>query len=191
MEKKRNSKRLQIGPVAQKILVFLSAGVSLALTNRPDRFFRILKSAKKEWGKINSRSLREAIYNLYQSQMVDYRENNDGTVTMILTDNGKKKSLKYNLDKMGIKRPIKWDGFWRIVIFDIPEYKKQARNALGLKLRQLGFYSLQKSVYVHPFDCKDEIDFISEIFEVKPFVRFILAKDIDVALNLKNRFKLT
>lgn len=189
--KKQDNKRLQLGPVAKKIILLLSAGICLSLTKRPDQYFRLLKSIKKEWNRINDESLHKAIRNLYHFELIDYRESGDGVVNIILTANGRKKSLEYNLDKMEIKKPLKWDGLWRMVIFDIPENKKLARNALSFKLRKLGFYPLQKSVYVHPFDCKNEIDFINGIFEVGEHVRFIIAKDIDIALRLQKYFKLT
>ena len=188
--KNQNNKRLQLGPVAKKIILLLSTGACLSLTKRPNQYFRLLKLARKEWDKINNESLHEAIRNLYLFKIIDYRENSDGAVNIILTVNGRKKSLEYNLDKMEIKKPLKWDGLWRMVIFDIPENKKPARNALSFKLRKLGFYPLQKSVYIHPFDCKEEIDFINGIFEVGEYVRFIIAKDIDVALKLQKYFKL-
>ena len=177
--------------MAQKILLLLGTGMALALTHRPDYYFRIIESSKKEWQKINQRSLREAIRRLYQSQLIDYKENQDGTVNMILSRGGKIKSLKYDLDKLKIKKPGKWDGLWRLVIFDIPENKKKARDALSKKMKIIGLKPLQKSVFVFPYECRDEIDFISEIFEIKPYVRYIVAKDIDIALDLKKKFDLS
>jgi CRISPR-associated endonuclease Cas2 len=109
----------------------------------------------------------------------------------VLAEKGKKRVLKFDLDKIEIKKPPRWDGFWRIIAFDIPEDKNKARKALASKMKNLGFYPMQKSVFVYPYDCKNEIDFITEIFEVKPYVRYIIAKDIDVALDLKQRFKLS
>lgn len=191
MNKSKEERRLRIGPVAQKILFFLSTGIALGLTRRPDHYFRILNSAVKEWKKINQRSLRESIKKLYKSNLIDYKENDDDTVKLVLNENGRKKLLKYNLDRIVIKKPTKWDGYWRVVIFDIPEKKKQARDALAFKLKQLGLYQLQKSVYVFPYNCKDEIDFITEVFEVRPHVRFLIANYLDVALDLKQKFKLT
>jgi len=192
MNKNNNeeNKRLRLGPVAQKILLFLSTGIALGLTRRPDYYFRILSSASKEWNKINKRSLRESVRKLYKSDLINYKEKKDGTVTVLLNENGEKRILEHSLDKLFIKKPKKWDGYWRIVIFDIPEYKKQARDSLTFKLKQLGLYKLQKSVYVFPYNCKDEVNFISEVFEVKPYVRFIIANYLDVALDLKREFKL-
>ena len=180
----------QLGPVGKKILLLLSGGLALSLTRRPDTYFRVVKNITKEWKKINERSLRESIRKLYQSKIIDYRENNDGTVKLTLTEAGKKRALLYDLDKMKINKPPKWDNLWRLVIFDIPEDKKPARMALASKLKELGFYPMQKSVFIYPHECKDEIDFITEIFDIAPFVRFLRVKDIDIELDLKNRFRL-
>lgn len=42
----------------------------------------------------------------------------------------------------------KWDGKWRIVIFDIPETNKRIRQALRETLKVLEFWPLQKSVWI-------------------------------------------
>ena len=180
-----------LGPIGKKTLLLLSAGLTLSLTRRPDYYFRIIKSASKEWQKINERSLREAIRKLYKSKIIDYKENNDGTVKLILTEAGKKRVLVYNLDKIKIKKPARWDGLWRLVTFDIPEDKKKRRMALAEKLKEIGFYPMQKSVFIHPYECKDEINFIVEIFDLAPYVRFLRVKDVDIELDLKNRFRLS
>ncbi len=49
---------------------------------------------------------------------------------------------------------------------------------------------MQKSVFIHPYECKNEIDFITEIFYLVPYVRFLRVKDIDIEIDLKNRFHL-
>lgn len=179
-----------MGPMSKKILLLLIGGVSLGLTRRPDQYFRIVRNIAKEWKKINERNLKLAIRKLYRSKMVDYKENNDGTVNIILTDNGKKRILKYDLDKVQINKPVKWDGEWRMVIFDIPEDERQGRVALAEKLKELGFYPMQKSVFIHPYECKDEIDFITEIFNLSPYVRFLRVKNTDIDLDLKDKFRL-
>jgi len=179
-----------LGPVSKKILLLLQGGLALSLTNRPDAYFKVVGQIAKEWKKINERNLREAIKRLYQSKLIDYRGNKDGSASLILTDNGKDRILRYAIDKIEIKKPAHWDNLWRMVIFDIPEDKKQGRNALNAKLKELGFYPMQKSVFIHPHECKDEIDFITELFELSPYVRFLRVKDIDIELHLKDIFHL-
>ena len=162
----------------------------MILTHRPDVYFSILKKIAKEWKKINERNLRDAIRRLYKSKLIDYKDNKDKTVTIVLNEKGRERILKYNLDKIRIKKPSKWDNLWRLVIFDIPEDKKSGRTALVAKLKELGFYPMQKSVYIHPYECKDEIDFVAEIFGLVPYVRFLRVKYVDIELDLKNQFRL-
>ena len=182
--------KIRVGPTCKKILILLGGGLALGLTQRPDAYFKIIKIMNKEWRTINNRAIHNSIKRLYQSQLIDYKENDDGMVSLTLNKEGKKRVLKYNLDNLKIKKPAKWDSIWRIVIFDIPEYLKQGRNALASKLKQLGFYPLQKSVFIYPYDCQNEVDFITEIFDLRPYVRFILAKKTDIDLDLKNKFNL-
>jgi len=46
-------------------------------------------------------------------------------------------------------------------------------------LKKIGFYPFQKSVMVHPFECRDEMDFVIEFFNLRPYVRTMLANNID------------
>lgn len=183
-------KRIKIGCFSKKILLLLAGGIILSLIRRPDNYFRIVKNIAKEWQKINKQELKKAIKRLYQSKLISFKENHDKTVTLILAEDGKKRILQYNLDAIILKKPSQWDGLWRLVVFDIPEEKRKGRNALAGKLRELGFYPLQKSAFIYPFECKDEIDFITEIFEIVPYVRFLRVKYIDNELDLKHHFKL-
>lgn len=178
------------GETQKKILLLLIGGLALGLSGSPKRYFQILESIGKEWEEINRKSLKRAIRNLYQSKLIKEKENPDGTITMVLTDKGKEKALTYNLDKMMIKKPKQWDGKWRIVLFDIPEKLRWVRDAFRHHLNQLGFYEFQKSVFIHPFDCQDEIDYLIEFYNARKFIRFIIAESLDNELHLKTHFGL-
>ena len=181
---------MRIGRVQQKILLTLASGVALGLSRRPDQSFRIIKSFFRAWRDINERSVRDAIRKLYQSKLIDYREEDNGTITLVLSENGKKKSLRYSIDTMKIRIPKTWDRKWRLVLFDIPERFKKERDAFAQKLKQIGFYPLQKSAFIFPYDCKDELDFMIEILNIRRYVRSILVKYIDNELDLRRQFKL-
>ncbi len=152
--------------------------------------FRMAKIVKREWKKINRRALYAAIRQLYQSKMVDYRESPEGIAEVVLLDEGKKKSLVYDMKTLTIATPPRWDEQWRIIFFDIPESQKKARDAFALKLKQIGFAAIQKSVFAYPYPCKDEIDVLVEILDIRPYVRFMVTKELDIALDLKDRFNL-
>ena len=70
-----------------------------------------------------------------------------------------------------------WDKKWRLVIFDIPEKKKPAREALREKLKDLGFAKLQDSVWVTPFPCENEIKLIKLVFNLSDFWLDVILTD--------------
>jgi DNA-binding transcriptional regulator PaaX len=180
----------RLGPNQQKALLLIFAGVGLSLSRTPGQYFKVLEETAGEWRKINKQSLERAIYSLYRSKLISSRENKDGSLTMMLTDNGKKKVATFNIDNMEIKKPKRWDKRWRMVIFDIPEKYKPAREALREILKRLGFYEYQKSVLVHPYECQKEIDFVIEYFDIRPYVRIVTAVSLDNEIHLSKIFDL-
>ncbi len=53
---------------------------------------------------------------------------------------------------------------WRIVLFDIPEDAKIKREVLRGKLKELGFTMIQRSVWVIPYPCEDDINMLKNFF---------------------------
>lgn len=179
------------GALQKKVLLLLSAGLALGLTRNPNQYFRIVREAGKEWDKINRGSLNRAIQSLYESKLVATKNNHDGTLTLILSKEGEQLALTYDIENMEINVPVHWDGKWRIVMFDVPEKFKRIRDALRMHLKNMGFYEFQKSVFIHPYPCAKEIDFIVELYQSRKYIRFIVATDIDNALELKRHFHLS
>lgn len=106
-----------------------------------------------------------------------------------LTEKGRQKILNYQLREKSIKKQ-KWDQWWRIVIFDIPEKKKTARDFLRCKLKDLDFYMLQKSVLVTPWNCREIVDLVKVVYGVEKDVSLILAKHFDEEDIVKSYFAL-
>lgn len=173
----------------QKILLLLFGGVALGCAYSPRRQLGIIKAVAREWQKINEKELADEIRKLYRSKLVEAKSNPDGSQTFVLTEKGKLKALTYRFDEMKIEKSS-WDNKWRIVIFDIPERIRQGRNALREKLKELGFRELQKSVFVFPFECRNELEFIIEFFNLRPYVRHGVLENIDNNLHLRKLFKL-
>ncbi len=177
-------------PLSEKILLLLFAGLTLSICYTPRQYWKTIKSASREWEKINKKELQYEIKKLYRSKLVKKKENSDGSITMFLTDKGKLRVLNFRFEKMKISEK-NWDGKWRMVAFDVPEKFRGGRDALREKIKKLGFYELQKSVFVFPYNCKDEIDFIIEFFNIRKYTRFALLETIDNERHLKKIFNLT
>ena len=72
----------------------------------------------------------------------------------------------------------KWDKKWRVVIFDVPQEMHSQRNWLRKKLKTLGFFMLQKSVFVFPHSCEEELGDICSYLDVSDYVDIIVADSI-------------
>ncbi len=112
-------------------------------------------------------------------------------VYLSLTEKGRKKAGRFQIDSLKIDKSKKWDGKWRVVIFDIAQFKKLQRNAFREKIKELGFYSLQKSVLVCPYECGDEIELLREFFGLsKNEIRLIIAEKVEGEESLRKIFNL-
>lgn len=68
-----------------------------------------------------------------------------------LTDPGRNKALWTKMQLLDQK----WDGRWRLAVWDIPEQRRAARDLLRMKLKQLGFEKWQKSIWASKKDCTE------------------------------------
>lgn len=180
---------MKLSPAKQKILLLLLGGLTLGVTYNPRRQLRIIKEVARAWKEIDEKKLNNEIALLYRQKMVSLKENPDGGFEMVLSEKGKLKAINYHFEKTKIE-PSSWDGKWRLVVFDVPEKLRQGRDALREKLRRLGFRELQKSVFVFPYDCRDEIEFLVEFFALRKYVRYGVLELIDNDLHLQKEFGL-
>lgn len=187
--RRRRAPRLY-SPLKQKILLLLAAGVALSFAGTLGRQWRILEDIPREWKKINRQYLYRVVREFRDRQLVSAKDNADGTLSVFLTKKGRERVLTFDDRKMRIEKPNRWDGKWHVVLFDIPEKNKLARESLRFKLRELGFHQWQKSVFVYPYTCREQIDFISEFFNVRAHVRYATMSDITNEAELRLHFNL-
>jgi hypothetical protein len=180
---------MMASPLKRKILLLLLGGLAFGCSYTPRNQWKVIKTVSDEWNKINKKDLYKEMRSLYKYNLVKKTSNSDGTCTFVLTDKGRLRALTYNFGEMVIEKE-KWDGKWRFVIFDIPEKLKSGRDALRKKIKKLGFYELQKSVFIFPYKCADEIAFIIEFFGIKKYVRHGTMDSIDDDIYLKKFFGL-
>jgi len=90
--------------------------------------------------------------------------NRKGQIYISLTETGKMRAGKYQIDNLEIKQAAKWDKKWRILIFDIQEKQRMKREALRGKVKELGLFKLQDSVWIYPHDFSREIKLLRDFF---------------------------
>lgn len=91
--------------------------------------------------------------------------------------------------KFDIERPRQWDKHWRMVLYDIPEKQKAARNEVSKQLREVGFWQLQRSVWIFPYSCREEIAKLAVQHRVDQFITYIEINYIDNQDALIEKFR--
>lgn len=174
----------QRGEKIKKVLLLLAKGSALIVAVSAPRALPAFKNIVKNksnwsnWKEFNLTYLRKTIKKLEQQKLVtiDYR----GDEAIIgITENGKRKVFKYGLDDMSINKPGKWDGKWRLVVYDVIHGKRSVRDEFRKFLQKFGFYQLQESVYLHAFPCEKEIEFLKYYLGIGGEVRTIITQKIE------------
>lgn len=107
-----------------------------------------------------------------------------------LTSLGKKILRRWEFSNFKFNKSGKWDGKWRVIIFDIPDEKRRARDHIRYLFRSAGFYLLQESVWVYPYDCEDIITLLKTDFGVGKNLLYLIAEEIENDKHLREYFKL-
>ena len=182
---------MRTSKVGKDLLKYLALGGILTLAMlSPIGGPRIAKTFLKQL-KYKIHQLRNSAYYLKKRGLVEFVSENNCGITIRITSNGKKYLKTFDIDNMILACPSVWDKKWRLVIFDIPEKNKKAREALRRKLKDLDFLWLQDSVWVTPYPCDDEIRFLREIFNISFNVDVFEISDLKHhEIRLKKYFKL-
>lgn len=117
----------------------------------------------KEGDRKERKRLYDAFTYLKRHGLLNVRFKNN-QMYISLTADGKKRVGKDDIDSLAILSPKRWDGQWRILLFDVPSRERTKREALRGKLIELGFTMIQKSVWVHPYECSNEVQILKRFF---------------------------
>jgi len=176
--------------ITKDFLTWLAIAGMLYIAASSPYFIRNLLKAYQKRKKYPKKKIVDTFYNLKRQELIEFGKKNY-QIYIRLTEKGRKKANWMQIDSLEIKKPKKWDGWWRLVIFDIAQMKKIYREAFRGKLKELGFYPLQKSIWTHAFDCQAEIELLKDFFGLSDReMRLVLAKEIGDDQELKKFFKL-
>ena len=107
-----------------------------------------------------------------------------------LTPDGGRKLRQLELQGYKLSKPKRWDRKWRVIIFDIPEKKRRARDKIRRLFVSAGLYRLQDSVWVYPYDCEDIIGLLKTDFGVGKDVLYMVVDEIESDKHLREEFDL-
>lgn len=182
---KRETKKY--GQISKNIL--LALGMTAAVTS-----VMVFPGLAYVWDAIDKavsdrKRAQVAFYRLKQRKLISV-ERAGRKVKISLTPKGRHRLLSYKLLDSRLQKPAHWDGRWWVVMFDVPEARRSIRDLVRRKLASEGFVSIQKSVLVYPYPCRELIVELREYYKLQNGELYIFqAKVLEGEENLKKIFK--
>ena len=139
----------------------------------------------------NRRYYMKSTFGRLASQgLIEFKKTEKGRIYARLTDKGRNELLKYKLEKLIVNRPRRWDEKWRIVVYDIQELKRRARDQMRQELINLGFIYLQNSVWVYPYECDEFITLLKTYYGLGKSLLYLVVDKLEDDSWLRERFNL-
>ncbi len=174
------------------LLLLLQSGASLAIEVIDTfhiKFRHPLSHMGPDWEVYYPSSVNRQLTRLWRHGYAQVTESRGG-YAVTLSDRGKTEILRYDVHDLEVPTQTHWDGMWRMVIFDIPSGEEHVRAAFRDHLKSIGFYQMQKSVYVYPYPCDKQIQFLREVYGIPHFVKIATICSLENDEDLRKIFKL-
>ena len=161
------------------------SGISIKAPNATQALEKILKKTPED---VDPKRITAE---LKRQGLVEFDDDDEGTQQLTITPAGALRLQKIYMDELVISTPKKWDGRWRMVSFDIPVSQSKSRVYFTGQLAQLGLKMLQKSMWVHPYDCFEQVEHIASFYNVRRYCSFfeITSPDDQSLAILNKKFK--
>ena len=179
MDDKIDFKRIILATVA-------TAGI-LAIVVLAPNALQVLKPFLKNKKKYNLKYyLNQKAKKLIEDGLLKLDTKN-GKQFLSLTEKGERKLLYYQITE---KKQQKWDGKWRVVVFDVWENARSKRNLLRNEIRDFGFIQLQRSVWIYPYECAEFVELLKIDLSFGKNIRYMIVESLDHDEKLRKHFDL-
>lgn len=180
--KHKTRKKYRLGDNEKEIIKMIGIGIfvaaSIVIPNLPVAVQPILKMR-------GNKGFQKLLKHLKYKNIIVL-----GGEEIKLTKHGRELLKEIYLSEIKIKKPKQWDGIWRLVSYDIPEIYKKSRNLFRSVLEQNGFIKIQESLWVNPYECKQEIAILAKTINISPYVIFLQTDSLPNQKDMEDHFNL-
>lgn len=132
--------------------------------------------------KVKIPNYQRLYYELKRQGLVHIGQTSD-EVSFTLTPAGIHRLQQSIVDELKIPIPKQWDKKWRCVTFDIPNRQSNQRTYFVNHLKSTGFYMFQRSIWVHPFPCFDQVEHLAGHYNVLRYCSLFEISKLDDAAS--------
>lgn len=164
--------------ISKKILEALSGKPAHPILGLENELLGAFFVEFNEKGSKHKYAISRAFKNLTDSGYIEVLHSDNGSYAR-LTRDGKQKNYSLFLDNENTLVSTNWDGFWRIVLLDLPESRKNERDALRYLLKKAGFVCVKNSVWVSPYQYEHLFVNIKKDLGLTNELMIIVTKNLD------------
>ncbi len=167
-KKKYSNKILKI--LAEKPAISIDA-----IKNSPP-YGRVSKDTKTSY------AITRSVKNLIESGCAEM-VHSDNQDYLKITKKGKNKLNSIKLLGEDTLVPTVWDGFWRIIILDLPEERKSERESLRYLLKKANFVCIKNTVWISPYPYENLFSNIKKDLGLSTELMIIVTDKLDPETN--------
>lgn len=173
---------LEVVKLSGVLGVALIAPNALQALRKVDPFFKVKKKPEAR--------IREATRRLVDGGYLVWERDRAGEAFVRLTEKGEEAVAFLEMSSRPLATPKKWDGKWRVIIFDIEEKRRAIRDRVRLFLRSVGLHRLQDSVWIYPYPCAEVIRLLKVKFRLERNLLYLIAEELENDRWLREHFHL-
>lgn len=181
-ESKRRAKRNEIRKLTLRVIQ--TAGVLGVAVIAPNVLTAMHKLGLLPHSR-QQETLRRSIDRLYAAGYLEHAKGG-----LRLSQKGEMYLRRLETRSFSVRKPVRWDGRWRVLIFDIPERRRRLRDGIRHTLRTNGFVRMQNSVWVYPYDCEDWVNLWKAELNLGRELLYLIVDSIEGSSALKRSFDL-
>jgi CRISPR/Cas system-associated endoribonuclease Cas2 len=184
-KKKRRNTNIQQALLAAVALT----GVVLVAAIAPNAPVALAKLSSVKRAQLRYR-YRTALGRLAVQGYIVFEKHGDKKYARITEEGSKVLAFEKEKAKLSNIKKKRWNGRWRVVIFDVPERRRQTRDRLRDIMREVGFVRLQDSVWVFPYDCEEFVSLLKAELKIGVAVLYMVVEQIENDKHLRAHFGL-
>ena len=142
-----------------------------------------IDSLKNKKDTKTSYAIARSVKNLVESGLAEIH-NSENQKFLKITKKGRNKLNCIKLEGDEALVTGTWDGFWRIIILDIPEERKSEREALRYLLKKANFTCIKNTVWISPFPYEHLFTNIKRDLNLETELMIIVTNKLDPETNL-------
>ena len=123
---------------------------------------------------LSEQSIRSAVSRMCRADLLKVRHSGARSFYS-LTEEGHSLLTK-GRQRIFTRKNNQWDGSWNIVIYSVPERRREARDRLRLELSWMGYGPLSNAAWISPYDLTKEVEDLTERLQIKEYIQMFQAK---------------